>query len=142
VRDCFGAFASRNDILLAVIASAAKQSRSSYVPQGAIFRLPSLIGDADGRRQADSIRRTLQASMSGLFASLWRKKAFPIDLYRSFAGRRPTPGIRGGADGGQRCSGECGRLRKVLAGSRYEIVNHPTISYELIVVEAETTAHR
>ena len=35
-------FASRNEILLAVIASAAKQSRSSYVPQGAIFRLPSL----------------------------------------------------------------------------------------------------
>src|ERR1700756_3360912 len=53
-------FASRNDILLAVIASAAKQSRSSYLPQGANFRLPSLIGDAEGRWQADSIRRTLQ----------------------------------------------------------------------------------
>jgi DNA-binding response OmpR family regulator len=25
------------------------------------------------------------------------------------------------------------RLRKVLAGSRYEIINHPTIGYELIV---------
>ena len=25
------------------------------------------------------------------------------------------------------------RLRKVLAGSRYEIVNHPTLGYELIV---------
>ena len=25
------------------------------------------------------------------------------------------------------------RLRKALAGSRYEIVNHPTIGYELIV---------
>jgi hypothetical protein len=26
------------------------------------------------------------------------------------------------------------RLRKVLAGSRYEIINHPTLGYELIVV--------
>jgi hypothetical protein len=25
------------------------------------------------------------------------------------------------------------RLRKALAGSRYEIVNHPTLGYELIV---------
>ena len=25
------------------------------------------------------------------------------------------------------------RLRKVLAGSRYEIINHPTLGYELIV---------
>ena len=36
------------------------------------------------------------------------------------------------------------RLRKVLAGSRYEIVNHPTLGYELIVVDgpgAVTTAH-
>jgi hypothetical protein len=29
--------------------------------------------------------------MSGLFASLWRKKAFPIDLYRSFAADGPRP---------------------------------------------------
>jgi DNA-binding response OmpR family regulator len=27
------------------------------------------------------------------------------------------------------------RLRKVLAGSRYEIVNHPTLGYELIVTD-------
>jgi hypothetical protein len=27
------------------------------------------------------------------------------------------------------------RLRKVLAGSRYEIVNHPTLGYELIVAD-------
>ena len=36
------------------------------------------------------------------------------------------------------------RLRKVLAGSRYEIVNHPTLGYELIVVDgpgAVTTPH-
>jgi hypothetical protein len=26
-----------------------------------------------------------------------------------------------------------GRLRKTLAGSRYEAVNHPTLGYELIV---------
>jgi hypothetical protein len=26
------------------------------------------------------------------------------------------------------------RLRRVLDGSRYEIVNHPTLGYELIVV--------
>jgi hypothetical protein len=70
------------------------------------------------------------------------EKGVPYRLVPVVCGRRPTLGIRGGADGGQRCSGECGRLRKVLAGSRYEIVNHPTISYELIVVEAETTAHR
>jgi DNA-binding response OmpR family regulator len=31
------------------------------------------------------------------------------------------------------------RLRKVLAGSRYEIVNHPTLGYELIV--ADSLAH-
>ena len=29
------------------------------------------------------------------------------------------------------------RLRKVLAGSRYEIINHPTIGYELTVAAAE-----
>jgi DNA-binding response OmpR family regulator len=28
------------------------------------------------------------------------------------------------------------RLRKVLAGSRYEIVNHPTLGYELIVADS------
>jgi DNA-binding response OmpR family regulator len=28
------------------------------------------------------------------------------------------------------------RLRKVLIGSRYEIVNHPTLGYELIVADA------
>ena len=66
------------------------------------------------------------------------EKGVPYRLVPVVCGRRPTPGIHGS----QRCSGECGRLRKVLAGSRYEIVNHPTISYELIVVEAETTAHR
>jgi hypothetical protein len=27
------------------------------------------------------------------------------------------------------------RLRKALAGSRYEVVNHPTLGYELIVVD-------
>jgi hypothetical protein len=27
------------------------------------------------------------------------------------------------------------RLRKALAGSRYEIVNHPTLAYELIVAD-------
>jgi DNA-binding response OmpR family regulator len=27
------------------------------------------------------------------------------------------------------------RLRRALAGSRYEIVNHPTLGYELIVVD-------
>jgi hypothetical protein len=27
------------------------------------------------------------------------------------------------------------RLRRVLAGSRYEIVNHPTLGYELIVTD-------
>jgi hypothetical protein len=27
------------------------------------------------------------------------------------------------------------RLRRALAGSRYEIVNHPTLGYELIVTE-------
>jgi hypothetical protein len=31
------------------------------------------------------------------------------------------------------------RLRKVLAGSRYEIVNHPTLGYQLIV--ADTLVH-
>src|ERR1700730_9872366 len=77
-----------------IIASAAKQSRSSYVPQGAIFRLPSLIGDADGRRQADSIQRTLQRLCLDWFALLWRKKAFPIDLYRSFAAGGPRPEYR------------------------------------------------
>jgi hypothetical protein len=36
------------------------------------------------------------------------------------------------------------RLRKVLAGSRYEIVNHPTLGYELIITDGpgEVTAHR
>jgi DNA-binding response OmpR family regulator len=29
------------------------------------------------------------------------------------------------------------RLRKVLAGSRYEIINHPTIGYEMIVAAAD-----
>jgi DNA-binding response OmpR family regulator len=36
------------------------------------------------------------------------------------------------------------RLRRLLAGSRYEIVNHPTLGYELIVADvpaAGTTAH-
>jgi hypothetical protein len=32
------------------------------------------------------------------------------------------------------------RLRKALAGSRYEIVNHPTIGYELIVVDGPVLA--
>jgi hypothetical protein len=31
------------------------------------------------------------------------------------------------------------RLRKALAGSRYEIVNYPAIGYELIVVDALST---
>jgi hypothetical protein len=31
------------------------------------------------------------------------------------------------------------RLRKAFAGSRYEIVNYPTIGYELIVVDALST---
>jgi DNA-binding response OmpR family regulator len=31
------------------------------------------------------------------------------------------------------------RLRKVLAGSRYEIVNHPTLGYELIVTAVPGT---
>jgi hypothetical protein len=31
------------------------------------------------------------------------------------------------------------RLRKALAGSRYEIVNYPRIGYELIVVDALST---
>ncbi len=36
------------------------------------------------------------------------------------------------------------RLRKVLAGSRYKIINHPTLGYELIVTDVPgsgTTAH-
>ena len=36
------------------------------------------------------------------------------------------------------------RLRRLLAGSRYEIVNHPTLGYELIVrdvLATGTTAH-
>jgi DNA-binding response OmpR family regulator len=36
------------------------------------------------------------------------------------------------------------RLRRALAGSRYEIVNHPTLGYELMVTDvpaAGTTAH-
>ena len=36
------------------------------------------------------------------------------------------------------------RLRKLLAGSRYEIVNHPSLGYELIIADvpaAGATAH-
>jgi DNA-binding response OmpR family regulator len=36
------------------------------------------------------------------------------------------------------------RLRRLLVGSRYEIVNHPTLGYELIITDvpaAGTTAH-
>ena len=29
------------------------------------------------------------------------------------------------------------RLRKALAGSRYEIINHPTLGYEVIVTDVD-----
>ena len=33
------------------------------------------------------------------------------------------------------------RLRRLLVGSRYEIVNHPTLGYELIVTDVPAAGH-
>jgi hypothetical protein len=35
--------------------------------------------------------------------------------------------------------GHIWQLRKVLAGSRYQIVNYPSLGYELIVADASAT---
>jgi DNA-binding winged helix-turn-helix (wHTH) protein len=104
-----------------------------------------LANDLDQAKDIDRRRHVLLAAgkprrltprFSRLFTFLYRHRGDVIEndrLYAELYGDVDQPMAANGVRENVR------RLRKVLAGSRYEIVNHPTLGYELIVTARRRT---
>ena len=101
--------------------------------------------DIDRRRRVVFVAgkpRRLTPSFWRLFIFLYRHRGDVIDndrLYAELYGDMEQPMAANAVRENVR------RLRKALAGSRYEIIHHPTLGYELIVtdrLDAAKTADR
>jgi DNA-binding response OmpR family regulator len=90
-------------------------------------------GDVDRRRHivlAASKRCRLAPTLWRLFALLYQHRGDVVDndrLHAELCREMEQPLVATVVKENVR------RLRRALAGSRYEIVNHPTLGYELIV---------
>jgi DNA-binding response OmpR family regulator len=99
------------------------------------------IGDIDRRRHIVVVagkQCRLAPTLWRLFTLLYRHRGDVVDndrVHAELCCEMEQPTVANGLKENVR------RLRKALAGSRYEIVNHPTLGYELII-KAQRRARR
>jgi DNA-binding response OmpR family regulator len=92
-------------------------------------------GDIDRRRHLVLVARKprrLTPNFWRLFTLLYRHRGDVIDNDRICAELYDETELPVAANAARE---NVRRLRRALAGSRYEVVNHPTLGYELIVVD-------